>query len=147
MVNRSMTDWISAVVHYGGQYTTTQTPASGVDLKTYGRAEIMVAVATIANIQGSPVGPGWTFALEDSADNVTFAACDETDVVMPSGDVIGANGIFGTIDDSDDDNKVFNVGYVGPNRYVRVVATAVSTPGASDIMVIVVGCPLLTDVN
>jgi len=147
MANRSMTAMLVALFHYAGQYSATQTPSTGVDTKGYDAIEAVVTAGDVSNVQTSPVGPGWTFALEHSDDNSSFSAVSADDAVMPGGGDIGANGVFGTIDDSADDSACFRVGYVGDKRYVRVVATAVNTPGNTPIAVCFLGRPLISDVN
>jgi len=133
MPNRSMTDRVDALEHYNAAYTATQTPSTGVDLKGYTKAEVCVYIGTVTNIQDS-AGPGWTLTLEhsDSASS-GFAAVGDTDVVIPDNEQAIASGVFATIDDDEDDDKVWRIGYIGNKRYVRVVATAVSTPGSTPI--------------
>lgn len=141
--NRSMTDRIAVLYHLIGAFTTTQTPANGVDVKGLKTAEIIVEIGTITNIANSPT-PSWAFALQHSDTvNSGFAAVESTDVVMPGGAALGASGVFATVDAAAEDDAVYRVGYVGGKRYVRVVATAAATPGSTPIAVLVVGEPLL----
>lgn len=143
--NRSLTDRVTALPHYVGTYTTTQTPASGVDVKALKSAEILVYIGAITNIANSPT-PSWTFALQHSdTSNANFAAVEAADVVMEGGATLGANGVFATVDAAAEDDAVYRVGYVGAKRYVRVVATAANTPGNTAIAVSVVGEPLLVN--
>lgn len=81
--NRSMTDRIAVLYHLIRAFTTTQTPANGVDVKGLKTAEIIVEIGTITNIANSPT-PSWAFALQHSDTvNSGFAAVESTDVVMP----------------------------------------------------------------
>src|SRR3990167_11289617 len=113
MTHRSMTARMSALPHLIGTFSTTQTPANGVDVKGLRCAEVCVYVGTITNVDASPGGAGWTFTLQDSdAVSSGFAAVDDTDVVIEDdGDAI-ASGVFASPDESDEDDKVFHIGYV-----------------------------------
>lgn len=140
-MNRSMNDRIAVKRHYGGTYTSTQTPSSGVDVSDLVSAEILVDIGTITNIANSPV-PSWTFALQHSdSESADFEAVASADVALNSGNNDGAvsSGVFATVDAAAEDDTVYRVGYIGTKRYVRVVATAADTPGATPISVLVVG--------
>lgn len=142
MTHRSMTARLDALEHLIGTFSTTQTPSSGVDVKGLRSAEVVVYVGTVTNINTSP-GPGWTFTLQDSdSESASFGAVDDVDVVVEDGGSI-SSGVFATIDDDTDDDKIYRVGYVGDKRYIRVVATAVATPGNTPISVMVLGEKLL----
>lgn len=64
----------------------------------------------------------FTVLVEDSADNVTYAAVDDVHLLG-----VEAMGL-----DYADDNKVFKIGYIGPKRYVRVTLTPAAN-GAGNI--------------
>lgn len=79
--------------------------------------------ATILVNLGDTVDAGFEAALEESDDNITFAA-----IVDPTLDVIGDTvPTGGTVD------TVFKLGYVGNKRYVRV---ALTIPGATKVGVV-----------
>jgi len=140
--NRSMTDRITVLRHLLGAYTTTQTPSTGVDVKTLKTAEVIVDIGTVTNIANSPQ-PSWAFALQHSdASNASFTAVESADVVLPDGGTLGASGLFATVDAAAEDDAVYRIGYVGGKRYIRVVATAANTPGSTPIGVHIVGEPL-----
>ena len=140
--NRSMTDRITVLRHLLGAYTTTQTPSTGVDVKTLKTAEVIVDIGTVTNIANSPQ-PSWAFALQHSdTSNASFTAVESTDVVLPDGGALGASGLFATVDAAAEDDAVYRIGYVGGKRYIRVVATAANTPGSTPIGVHIVGEPL-----
>ncbi len=143
-MHRSLNDRIVTKRHYGGTYTTTQTPTNGVDLQDLASAEIVVDIGAITNVANSPQ-PSWAFSLEHS-DTIDsgFEAVAETDVARGSGNNEAlSSGVFATVDDAAEDDTVYRIGYVGGKRYVRVPSTAANTPGATPITVMVIGEPLL----
>lgn len=143
-MNRSLTDRVTAARHINAAATTTQTPSTGVDLQDLASAEVVVDIGTITNIASSPV-PSWSFALQHSdAAGSGFAAVDAADAVLPDGVALGASGVFATVNTAALDDAIYRVGYVGSKRYIRVVATAADTPGATPICVTVVGEKKLT---
>jgi len=125
--------------HYAGIYTATETPGSGIDLKGCSSATVICLIGAITNIANSPV-PSWTFTLQDSADDSTYAAVETADVLITYGKNDGAvaSGVFATIDAAADDAALYSIGYIGDKRYIRVVATAADTPGNTAIAVSVV---------
>lgn len=146
MPRREMHSSIKVVQHIAAAaYTTTQTPAAGVDLAGYNAAEIVVSIGTIANIANSPV-PSWTFKLQESDE----AASDFADVEDGTAYVVeasakapvrppsAANANFLTVDGAAEDATTYRLGYIGIKRYIRVVATAADTPGATPLSVLVI---------
>ena len=93
------------------------TNAAGIDTQGFNSSMVMVNVGA----------PGVTFStthkveirLQDSADNSTFA--DVTNNNFVTGGTVGGTGIWQTIDADGDCNAVYGIGYVGPERYFRVV--------------------------
>ncbi|MEQ8746957.1 hypothetical protein [Pyruvatibacter sp.] len=57
--------------------------------------------------------------LEHSHDTSTWESVETSDVI---GAEIATGGIFATIDDATEDERVYRVGYIGGRRYSRVVA-------------------------
>lgn len=98
------------------QATTAAVNGSSLDLAGTEAVAAVIAAGTIT------AGDTLTFHVEESDDNVSFAAAAAGDLI---GDVdSGANTI--TFADTED-NTVKIVGYVGNKRYVRV---ALAEPGA-----------------
>lgn len=141
---------IKTVSHIIGSKTATVIPANGVDLKGFDSAEFILHVGTVTNIANSPQ-PSWEFKLQESNDDSVF-----TDV-LTAGDVLvgsaqspvvapdSSSGVFLTVDDAAEDDAVYRVGYIGTKRYVRVVATAANTPGATPMSAVaVLGHPSLS---
>ena len=122
--------------HWGGTKTATETPGTGVDVGKYRSATFLCGIGAITNIANSPQ-PSWTFAIEDSSDNSAFADCETADVLLTYGKNDGSitAGVFATIDGATEDDAVYTVGYIGTKRYVRIVATAANTPGATPIII------------
>ena len=127
---------IKTVFQWGGSKTASHEPTTGQDLKGIRSAVFACSIGAVTNIANSPQ-PSWTFALEESDDNSTFADVAEADVLLDYGRNDGAiaSGIFATINAAAEDDLTYTIGYIGTKRYVRVVATAANTPGATPIVV------------
>mgnify|MGYP003653659609 CR=1 FL=1 len=105
------------------------TNATGIDTKGFNSSMAIVNVGA----------PGITFStthkvdilLEDSSDNSTFAAVTDNNYV--TGGTVGSTGIWQTIDADGDCNAVYGIGYVGPERYYRVVLDFSGTHGTGTI--------------
>jgi hypothetical protein len=88
--------------------------------------------------------PGITFSgtdkvdiiLEDSSDNSTFTAVTNNNFVT-GGTVDSSTGIWQTIDANGDCNAVYGIGYVGPQRYYRVVLDFSGTHGTGTVFGVV----------
>ena len=87
--------------------------------------------------------PGITFSgtnkvdikLEDSSDNSSFTAVTNNNFV--TGGTVDSSGIWQTIDADGDCNAVYGIGYVGPQRYYRVVLDFSGTHGAGTVFGVV----------
>ena len=105
------------------------TNAAGIDTQGFNSSMAIVNVGA----------PGVTFStthkvdirLQDSSDNSTFA--DVTDNNYVTGGTVGGTGIWQTIDADGDCNAVYGLGYVGPERYYRVVLDFSGTHGTGTI--------------
>ena len=102
---------------------TTTANGAGADLRGYDAA---IAVVDVGAVSGT--SPSFTFELQESADDSSYAA-------VAAADLIGA---FAAVTSS---NQVQRVGYVGAKRYVRVAIAAVSgtSPAANCAATIVRG--------
>jgi hypothetical protein len=126
-------------LHFCKSLTATETPSTGVDLKGFNSATIIAAIGTITNIANSPV-PSWTLKLEESDSAATgFSAVAEADMLLDYGNNDGSvtTGVWATIDAAAEDDKIYTCGYIGTKRYIRVVATAADTPGATPVTVVI----------
>ena len=109
------------------------TNATGIDTKGFNSSMAIVNVGA----------PGITFStthkvdilLEDSSDNSTFAAVTDNNYV--TGGTVGSTGIWQTIDADGDCNAVYGIGYVGPERYYRVVLDFSGTHGTGTVFGVV----------
>ena len=109
------------------------TNCAGIDTQGANSAMVMVNVGA----------PGVTFSgthkvdikLEDSADNSTFAAVTNNNFV--TGGTVDSAGIWQTIDADGDCNAVYGIGYVGPERYYRVVLDFSGTHGTGTVFGVV----------
>lgn len=88
---------------------------TAVDLKGYDSAMLVLLHGTNADADAT-----YTVLVEDSDDNVTYAAVDD---VYLNGTEVLAGFQF------DDDNEVRKVGYHGSKRYVRVTVTPSGNTG------------------
>ena len=75
------------------------------------------------------------FARIDSSDNSTFAAVTNNNYV--TGGTVGSTGIWQTIDANGDCNAAYGIGYVGPERYYRVVLDFSGTHGTGTVFGVV----------
>ena len=154
MIRRDMHSAIKPVKHIGGSFTATETPSNGVDLAGFSAVNFDIYIGTVTNIASSPQ-PSWTFHLEESD-----SASSGFTAVTTAGDVLTASsaspvttpnastGVFLTVDAASEDDAVYSVGYIGIKRYVRVVATAANTPGATIIVVMAnLGLPAIAPVS
>ncbi len=74
----------------------------------------------------------FTILVEDSADNVTFAAVADDFLLgleIPAGETL----------DQGDDNKAFKIGYAGVKRYVRLTVTPAGNADASPYALLAIG--------
>ena len=109
------------------------TDCTGIDTQGANSAMVMVNVGA----------PGITFSgtnkvdikLEDSADNSSFTAVTNNNFV--TGGTVDSNGIWQTIDADGDCNAVYGIGYVGPQRYYRVVLDFSGTHGTGTVFGVV----------
>jgi len=109
------------------------TNATGIDTKGFNSSMAIVNVGA----------PGITFSgthkvdiiLEDSSDNSTFAAVTNNNYV--TGGTVGSTGIWQTIDANGDCNAAYGIGYVGPERYYRVVLDFSGTHGTGTVFGVV----------
>ena len=104
---------------------TASANGTGVDLAGYNAALVLVNV-------GAWTDGTHTFEVQDSDDNSTFAAVADDYLI----------GTEPVVDAADEDNVVYEVGYKGIRRYLRVIVTcAGTTTGAIYGAVIVRGKP------
>jgi len=93
---------------------TDSTDGTGVDLRGYNSAVVHIDV-------GLWTDGTHTFQVEDSADDTTFAAVADANL----------QGAEPVVDGATDDNQLYEIGYLGGKRYLRVAVTcATTTTGA-----------------
>lgn len=131
MVSRDLRSNISPAQSIQAAAVTATVNGSGVDLRDYGSAAIIIALGTFAGTT-----PSATVKIQESDDDSAY-----TDVA--AADLQG--GALPGIDTSNDAG-VIERGYIGGKRYIRVAVTAISGAGASLPLaaVIVRGHPHLT---
>jgi hypothetical protein len=122
-------------------YTTTQTPAdgAGVDTRGFESVQFDILVGAVADLAASPLGDGtWTFKVQEADSDVNASYADITDAARilitgsksPVAAPNSSTGVFLTLVEASQ-NNVFHVGVISAKRYLRMIATAVTTPGAS----------------
>lgn len=116
-----------------GNNTTEGTPSTALDLRGYGSAELIALIGVSADTLSGSVKID--VVLEDSSDNTTFAPVTEATYAL--GATPDGSGIIATVDDAAEDAVLVGVGYVGPQRYVRLrlVFTGTHTSGTPVAMV------------
>lgn len=98
--------------------------SNGLDTQFDNGAMIVVNVGESGDTLSATVK--WDYILQDSSDNSTFTAVtDSTRVTY--GAVNSSTGVFATVDAASEDDAAYTIGYVGPERYVRVAVTKTGT--------------------
>lgn len=111
-------------------YTATET-GSGVDLQGFEGATVLIVV-------GAWTDGTHAFEVQESSDDSTYTAVSDDDLL----------GSEPTVDAADEDETVYRVGYVGTERYIRVVATLSSaTSGAEFSAIVAKGFPRKSPVS
>jgi hypothetical protein len=104
-MKRDMKSNVGASVSIAPGLRTTSVNGTGVDVRDYDAATFLIST-------GACTDGAFAIEIQDSDDDSTYAAVADDYLV----------GTEPTIN-SDDDNTVYRVGYVGSKRYVRAVAT------------------------
>lgn len=105
---RDLKNNLDAVLSLSPAARTASANGTGVDLKGYEAALVLVQTGTITD--GTH-----TIEVQESDDNSTFTAVADADL-QGTEPAIGAT----------DDDKVFEIGYLGAKRYIRVAVTVAS---------------------
>ena len=99
---------------------TADTNSTAIDTQFDNGAMLIVNVGESGDTLSGSVK--FDYILQDSTDNASFSAVTDTKSVTYV--TVDSSGIFATIDAAAEDDAVHVIGYVGPNRYVRVVIDA-----------------------
>tara|TARA_R110000824_G_scaffold97450_2_gene232934 strand:- start:1464 stop:1925 length:462 start_codon:yes stop_codon:yes gene_type:complete len=67
----------------------------------------------------------WSLSIQDSSDDSSWS--NVTSSARVSFAAVDSSGIYATIDAAAEDDAAFPIGYTGPERYVRIVATKTGT--------------------
>jgi len=109
---------VSSVLHpIGIAATATYTD---IDLADFNSAEIVIDIGADAALDANNK---WVFTLKDSADGITYANVETDDMLG----VTVVSGIILTVDSTDEDNTVYQFGYVGGQRYLELTCTETGT--------------------
>lgn len=122
-------------IHHDLEFRRLISPADGagsdaakvsekIDLANVGAVTIVIATGTLADADAT-----FTVLLEDSADNTTFAAVDDTYLL---GTEAGASFTFAN------DDVVRKLSYIGPKRYLRLTVTPATNLGTWGICAVAV---------
>lgn len=119
--------------------TATVTPADGdgVDTKGAEAVTLVLSVGDVSDLSASPQGDGtWAIKVQesDTDENSEYADIKESARIIPGSGVSAPNsstGVVLTINAPAQLNKAYAIGVISPKRYVRLIATAADTPGAS----------------
>lgn len=107
------------------------TNGTGVDLRGYDSAMLCVAFGAYTDGTHTP-------SVQHSVDNSTFTTVSASDL----------EGAFAAVSSAAGQNAVQSVGYIGSNRYVRVVMTVTgATTGALSAAFVAAGSPHRAPVN
>ena len=103
---------------------TATANSNGLDLQFDNGAMIIVNCGESGDTLSSTVK--WDYILQDSSDNSTFTAVTDNNRVT-YGTVNTSTGVFATVDAASEDDAAYKIGYVGPERYVRVAVSRTGT--------------------
>ena len=112
-----------------------------VDLQGFNSAEIIVAVGLDAGT-GLSSSHKLVFTLTHADDDGAGSAGDYGDIT--AGDVLGvtpASNVVLTIDDTDEDNALYRIGYVGGKRFIKLTWTETGTVSMPMAVTLVKGHP------
>jgi hypothetical protein len=125
MASRDLYNTIKSTQSMAPAARTATANGTGVDLKGYHSAVAIIEV-------GARTDGTHTFELQESDDNSTFTAVADADL----------QGTEPAVAASGDQNKVYELGYLGKKRYLRVkVTVSGATSGAVYGATIVTGTP------
>ncbi len=91
-----------------------------IDLAGWESAELLFHIGVDAALTAAAY---WTVHLYDSADGTTYAVVETADMLG----VTVTAGLILTIDSTAEDNAVYHYGYVGGQRYLRIIVTEAGT--------------------
>ena len=120
---------ITSILHPIG-ITATAT-YTDIDLADANSAELVIDIGLDGALGA---GAYWEFHLYDSADGVTYAVVETADMLG----VTVTAGLILTVNSTDEDNTIYNYGYVGGKRYLELIVTEAGTDltGVMGIMII-----------
>lgn len=127
-MNRDLYNNTSTVQSLKPAARTASANGTGVDLLGYGSALVIIDA-------GAWTDGSHTFEVQESADNSTFTA-------VAAADLQGAEPV---VDGAPDDDQVYEIGYFGLKRYIRVATTVTgTTTGAVYAASVVRGHPMVS---
>ena len=120
---------ITSILHPIG-ITATAT-YTDIDLADADSAELVIDIGLDGALGA---GAYWEFHLYDSADGVTYAVVETADMLG----VTVTAGLILTVNSTDEDNTIYNYGYVGGKRYLELIVTEAGNAltGVMGIMII-----------
>jgi hypothetical protein len=89
-----------------------------IDLQGYNSCCLLISAGLDAGA-GLDASNKLVFTLKDSADGTTYANVETDDML----DLTVSSGTVLTIDDTDEDNTLYKLGYVGGKRYLELTYT------------------------
>jgi hypothetical protein len=112
-----------------------------VDLAGFNSAEILWYLGIEAGVLSAALG--WTLTVTHADDDGTGVAGSYSNVA--AADVLGvtpASGVCITIDDTDEDSKLYRFGYVGGKRFIKLLISEVgATTGMPQCLIVIKGDP------
>lgn len=108
-----------------------------IDLAGYNSCVLLIDIGVDA---GSGLGSSHNlvFTLQDSEDGTTYANVETADMI----DLTVSSGVVLTVDDTDKDNTLYKIGYVGGKRYLQLVCTETGTCSVPISIIALKGNPL-----
>ena len=122
---------ILSVLHPIGITATATYGGTTLDLAGANSAELVIDIGLDAALTGTAY---WEFHLSDSANGSDWAVVETADMLG----VTVTAGLILTVNSTDEDNTIYNFGYVGGKRYLQLIVTEAGTAltGVMGIMII-----------
>lgn len=98
--------------------------SGSADIQGFESVSIVVLLGLAANNSLS-AAKTWSLVVEESINDSDWTTVDADDLIA-----VSSNAPWLLINAADEDNAIYAVGYIGNNRYIRIVATAAGSPGS-----------------
>jgi len=116
--------------------TTGTANGATIDLRGFDSAMCVATVGTTGETLAA--GTDIEFRVQESADDSTWTAVDDDDLVHKVTGRLGVEGTFALVDANSEDVAVYYTSYIGHKRYIRIVAVSTNCASGTSIGGIVI---------